>query len=121
MSPAPNFSLSNLFGGLDADELIAHEEEDQTAEPPAPSTLGKRPSPAQDDGEGDDEEEPSNSRGEDPPGRSDSTTHSESTSLQMGQAIRRAVKRLRLSDENIALVEQFSQVSVTNLPLRTST
>lgn len=120
MSPAPNFSLSNLFGGLDADELIAHEEEDQTAEPPAPSTLGKRPSPAQDD-EGDDEEEPSNSRGEDPPGRSDSTTHSESTSLQMGQAIRRAVKRLRLSDENIALVEQFSQVSVTNLPLRTST
>ena len=114
MSASPSYPLDGLFPGLSPDQLIAEEE---AAELPVPSTLRKRTLPSEDT---DIEDEPEDG-GESPSpgdagsqGRSSSVTHLNPGTLEMDQAVRRMAKRLKLSNENVSLVEQFSQVSSTN-------
>jgi len=107
---------TTLFAGLSPEDLIAQEAEHQATEPPTSSTLGKRTSPSgdpDDDDHGEDEEEQG---GENPPSNSGSATHQNPGSLRMEQAIRRTAKRLKLSNEDISLVEAFAQVSAVNQP-----
>ena len=113
------FTSPGLFAGLTAAEIIAQEHEHQATELSAPSALGKRTSPSGDaDSDGRDDEEPPPSPGhESSPSHSTSVTHPSPGTLQMEQAIRRMAKRMKLSNESISLVEQFSQVSITSLAL----
>lgn len=114
--------MSTLFGGITAEDLIAEEQERQTADLSTPSTLGKRTSPSGDsdsDRHEEEEEEPAIPRGESLPSHSTSATHPNPGSLQMEQVIRRTAKRLKLPNEDISLVETFAQVSVVN-PLYTN-
>ena len=107
-SPAP----PSPFTGLDVDRLIAEEERHQALEQPSPSTLGKRLLPPQDASEDEDEdEEPPDPEDEGPAHRSAPVAHLNSGSLRTEQAIRKVSKRLKLSRENTALVEQFSKAS----------
>lgn len=120
---APGLSIETLFGDLNSDQIIA-DEQDET---PPLSTLGKRSSPPgqvsndnNDNDEGNDDDE-----GDDPPvtedrgprRRSSPGTQTNPRSLRVEQAIRRMAKRLRLSDENTSLVEQFSQESSLEVQL----
>lgn len=113
--------LQDLFPGLDADQLIAEEQEHQTDVLLVPSVLGKRTSPsgdAESDIEGDGESP--GTEGDSLPSHLSSATHPNPATLQMEQAIRRTAKRLRLSNENISLVERFAQVSTPNSLFETS-
>jgi len=114
MSTSPTSLLDGLFTGSSADELIAEEQEHQTTEVRAPSVLGKRTSPSGDvDSDNENDGEVPSPRTENPPSRSSSVARPTSGSLLVEQAIRRAAKRLKLSNENVSLVEQFAQVSVS--------
>ena len=106
--------LDNLFPGLSPDQLIAEEQDHQGAEFSVPSTLRKCTSPSggintedKDDGES------PNPRGESSPDHSSSTTCLNPGTLEMDQAIWKLAKQLKLSNENVSLVEQFTQVSTT--------
>jgi len=121
--PSPTMSTRSvlppqgLFAGLTADQLIAEEQEHQADELPAPSVLGKRTTPSGDvgsDSEGDGDEEPPGRRGGGLPSHSSPGTHPNPATLQMEQTVRRMAKRLKLPNESISLVEQFSQVDTTN-------
>ena len=116
---SPTMSTSpGLFAGLTAVEIIAQEQEHQAAELPAPSALGKRASPSGDaDSNGRDDEEPLSPGRENSQSHSILVTHPNPGMLQMEQTIRRMAKWLKLLNENISLVEQFYQVSITSLAL----
>ena len=107
--PAP----PSLFTGLDMDQLIAEEEQHQALESQSPPTLGKRLLPSRDVSENEDEEPPG-SEDEGPAHRSAPAARLNSGSLRVGQAIRKASKRLKLSNENTSLIEQFSKASATS-------
>lgn len=109
-----------LFSGLSPEDLIAEEEEHQGTELSARSTLGKRAAPSEDsdhESQGGEEEQTS-PRNENPPSRPGSTTHQNPGSLRIEQAIRRTAKRLKLPNEDISLLETFTQVSAANLILK---
>ena len=111
---------SALFANLTAEDLIAEEEGHQASEPSIPSTLGKRASQSRDsddESNDEDEEEPASPRNENPPSRSNGTTHPNPASLQIEQVIRRTAKRLKLPNDEISLVESFAQASIANQPL----
>jgi hypothetical protein len=123
MSTSPRSPLDDLFPGLSADQLIAEEQDHEDTEFSAPSTLGKRTSPS--GGVDTEDEDEGNGRslspeGESSPNRPSSVTRPNSGMLEMDQAIRRTAKRLKLSNENISLVEKFTQVSLTSPPLETN-
>jgi len=119
MSTSPKSPLDGLFPGLNPDQLIAEEE---AAELSVPSTLGKRTLPSGDtDNEYEDDGPKSPSPGgESSPDHSSSVTHPNPGTLEMDQAVRRMAKRLKLSNENLSLVEHFAQVSSTNPLCRTN-
>ena len=112
---SPPMSLA-LFANLTAEDLLAEEQEHQATEPSVPSTLGKRASQSRDSDsdDGEENEEQASPRGKNPPSHSDSATPPDPGSLQMDQAIRRTVKRLKLPNEDILLVETFAQASLAN-------
>lgn len=121
MSTSPTSPLDRLFAGINVDQLIAEEQEHETSgSAPTPPILGKRISPSTDhdpsDSNDEDEREPSAPRGESP-SRSSSVVRPNSGSLQVDQATRRMAKRLKLSNEDICLVEKFTQASLANPPL----
>ena len=93
-------------------------EEHQAAELPAPSALGKHASLSGDaNSNGRDDEEPLSPGCENSQSHLISVTHPNPGMLQMEQTIRRMAKWLKLLNENISLVEQFYQVSITSLAL----
>ena len=113
--------LDHLFPGLSPDQLIAEEQDHRAAEFSVPSTLGKRTSPSGGiDTEDEDDGESPNPGGESSPDRSSSTTRPNPRTLEMDQAIRKLAKRLKLSNESVSLVEQFTQVSTTKPLLKPS-
>ena len=121
MSTSPDSPLGGLFAGLSADQLIAEEEDCQGIPPPTPSTLGKRTlPPGSNENEDDSDEESASPGNESLPSNPSSLTHPNTRTLQMDQAIRKMTKRLKLSSENVSLVEQFSQVGIVDSPLRTN-
>ena len=113
MSATPQSPLHTLFNGLSAEELIAEEQEHQVSETltPASSILGKRTSEFPESDNDDEGPRSPSPEGEDLSGPS-SGTQGNSGSLLTEQSIRRLGKRLRLSNEDITLVEQFAQVCV---------
>ena len=112
MSNSPKYPLNDLFPGLSLDQLIAEEE---AAELSVPSTLGKHTLPSRDtDSEDEDNGGSPSPEGESSPDRSSSVTRLNPGTLEMDHAIQRMAKRLKLSNENVSLVEQFAQVSSTN-------
>ena len=116
MSASPASLLESLFAGSSTEELIAEEQEHQATEVSVPSVLGKRTSPSGGVDSDDDSDGESSIPGNDNlPSRSNSATHPNPGSLQVEQAIRRMAKRLKLSNENISLVEQFTQASIAPL------
>ena len=118
MATSPESPLRGLFAGLSADQLIAEEQEHRAAELSTPSVLGKRPSPPGDSDDNSDSEhdkEPPSQGHEHLPSSSTSATHPNPGSLLMEQAMRRTVKRLKLPNEDISLVEKFVQASIVNL------
>jgi len=107
MSSSP---LESLFGGLNADQLIAEEQEHQATQPLAHLVPGRRASPL---GNIDsDDEEPLIPGSESSPGLPSSATHPNPAPLQTEQVIHRMARRLKFSKENVSVVEQFSQVSI---------
>jgi len=114
--------LQNMFAGLNADQLIAEEQEHQNDELPAPSVLGKRTSPSGDAGsDGEDDGELPGPGGESLLSRLSPATHPNPATLQMEQTIRRMAKRLKLSNKSTSLVEQFAQVSTVGPLLKQTT
>jgi len=114
MPTSPESPLDALFGGISAEQLIAEEQESQDPEPLAPSVLGKRTSPSKDIDSDDEGNGESPSPGGETSPSSSSTAHPNPATLQIGQTMRRMAKRLRFSNENVSLVEQFTQVGVIN-------
>jgi hypothetical protein len=107
MSVPPEHPLPALFAGLSAEELIAAEEVHQLDPEPLIThpVLGKRAARTEDDNSDDEAgESPS------PEPENDLGNHTDVSMLRMEQAVRRLKKRLRLSNEHAALIEQFVQV-----------
>ena len=113
---APGLSIQTLFGDLNPDQIIANERDERDETPPL-SILGKRPSPARQTGNDDDNDDeldnPPGTEGRGPQDRTNPRTQMNPGSLRVEQVTRRMTKRLRLSDESVSLIEQFNQVDIS--------
>jgi len=111
MSTSPEAPPQILFAGLSAEELIAAEQGHRAD--PEPSILGKRPSQTR-EGDSDDEEYRSPSpEDRDNSGDSNPSDHANVSTLRTEQAVRRLRKRLKLSNNDTALIGQFAQVRIS--------
>lgn len=113
MPVPPERPPNGFFDDLDPDQLDGEEEGGQVTEPPVTPTLRKR-SLQSGDSESEDEGGPGR---EDSSSQPSSATHSNAGTLQMEQTVRRTAKRLKLSNEDTAVVERFSQVNIIFLLL----
>ena len=112
MSVPPESPLNALFAGLSAEELIAAEQGHQLDPELStiPSILGKRAARLEDNNN-DDEDGADRSPSPDVENNSP-RSHTNVSALQMEQAMRKLRKWLKLSSEDTALIEQFTQVCV---------